>query len=80
MRGPSMTSEIDGAAAAVGLALDDYFGSGHGWRIDVRDGIAIISGEFHDAAERAVVTVIAGLVPGVERVELVHLTGTSGWR
>lgn len=80
MRGTAMTRHIDGTAAAVELALDDYFGAAHGWHVDVRDAIAIISGEFHDAAERAVVSVIAGLVPGIERVELVHLTGTSGWR
>lgn len=63
----------DETAAAVTAILDDYFVVPARWEVDVRDGIAVISGEFRDAAERKIVEVLAGFVPGVAHVEL-HLT------
>jgi len=68
MLGGTVTPEE--TAAAIGDVLDDYFGVSSRWRVDVDEGVATISGQFRDSAERKIVAVLAGVVPGVARVEL----------
>lgn len=65
----------DEAAAVIDATLDDYFGIHPRWRVDVCDSVATISGEFRDGAERSIVAVLAGLTPGIERVEVNLVNG-----
>jgi CBS domain-containing protein len=60
--------------------LDDYAGSRRHWTVTVARGDVRVSGEFADAAERAVVAALARTVPGVSAVAIVQTTPASiGW-
>jgi CBS domain-containing protein len=60
--------------------LDDYAGSRRNWTVVVHRGEVVISGDFADDAERAVVAALGRTVPGVSSVELVSTTSvTIGW-
>ena len=60
--------------------LDDYAGSRRNWAVEVQRGDVVISGDFADDAERAVVAALGRTVPGVSSVALVSTTAvTAGW-
>ena len=70
----------DVISANVRGLLDDYAGSWQHWEVDVDKGAVVISGEFADDAERAVVHALARTAAGVTGVELRVTTGVSlGW-
>lgn len=75
MRTLNLTRTPDETAAAINATLDDYFGIHPPWRVDVCDGVVTISGEFRDGAERSIVAVLAGLTPGIERVDVNLVNG-----
>lgn len=62
----------DAIAAQLLALLRDYSGQRDRWTVEVVGGIATISGEFSDEAERRVVDALTKTVPGVTRVELVQ--------
>ena len=53
--------------------LDEYGDRSGRWTVDVADGKATVTGDFDDAAERTVVTVMVRTVPGVAAVDLAPL-------
>ena len=57
--------------------LDDYAGSRRHWEVEVAKGEVIISGNFADEAERAVVNALARTAAGVTGVELRLAGGLS---
>lgn len=60
--------------------LDDYAGSRRHWTLEVTRGDVVISGDFADDAERAIVAALARTVAGVSEVELMSTTPvTIGW-
>jgi len=60
--------------------LDEYAGSRRHWTIEVDRGEVVVSGDFADDAERAVVAALARTVAGVSGVELVNTAPVSiGW-
>lgn len=60
----------DDITARAHALLTEYSGDRDRWTVEVVAGVATITGAFTDEAERRVVTVLAGTVPGVRRVEL----------
>lgn len=63
----------DEIAAQLRALLRDYSGQRGRWTVEVVGGIATISGEFSDEAERRVVDALARTVPGVSHAELVQV-------
>jgi CBS domain-containing protein len=63
----------DAVAAQLRALLRDYSGKHDQWRVAVVGGIATISGEFADEAERRVVAALAKTVPGVRGAEIQHI-------
>jgi len=60
--------------------LDDYAGSRRHWSVEVTGGDVIISGDFADEAEQAVVAALARTVAGVSAVVLNPVAPLSiGW-
>lgn len=60
--------------------LDDYAGSRRNWTVEVQHGDVVISGDFADDAERAVVAALGRTIPGVSSVELMSTTPVMiGW-
>ena len=60
--------------------LDDYAGSRRHWSVEVTGGDVIISGDFADDAEQAVVAALARTVAGVSAVVLNPVAPLSiGW-
>lgn len=60
----------DAIAVQLKALLRDYAGQRDRWTVDVIGGVATISGEFADEAERRVVDALARTVPGVNHAEL----------
>lgn len=73
----TMIREDDVISGNVRALLDDYAGSRRHWTVEVDKGAVVISGEFADEAERAVVNALARTVAGVTGVELRRTTGLS---
>ncbi|MFD2417088.1 CBS domain-containing protein [Amycolatopsis pigmentata] len=67
----------DAIAAELRALLRDYSGQRDRWTVEVVGGIATISGEFSDEAERRVVDALTKTVPGVTRAELVQVVRSS---
>jgi CBS domain-containing protein len=63
----------DAVSAHLKGLLLDYTGQRDQWRVEVVGGVATITGEFADEAERRVVSALANTVPGVNRIELRHV-------
>jgi CBS domain-containing protein len=63
----------DAIAAQLQGLLRDYSGQPERWSVEVVGGIATISGEFSDEAERRVVDALAKTVPGISGIELVQV-------
>jgi CBS domain-containing protein len=60
--------------------LDEYAGSRRRWVVEIADGEVVVSGDFADAAERAIVAALARTVAGVSTVELrTTMPATIGW-
>jgi CBS domain-containing protein len=60
--------------------LDDYAASRRNWTVEVQRGDVVISGDFADDAERAVVAALGRTIPGVSSVELMSTTSVMiGW-
>lgn len=66
----TLVRDDDVICANVRALLDDYAGSRRHWNIEVTGGKVVISGEFADQAERAVVAALALTAPGVTGVDL----------
>jgi CBS domain-containing protein len=60
----------DVLAAEVQHRLDEYADGTHRWTASVDGGVAIVTGEYLNDTERAVVTVLARTVPGVAAVKV----------
>ncbi|HKS46915.1 MAG TPA: CBS domain-containing protein [Amycolatopsis sp.] len=60
----------DTTATRLRSLLADYSGRRDRWTVRVSDGVATITGEFDDEAERRVIGLLAKGVPGVVRAEL----------
>ncbi|MFL6141820.1 MAG: HPP family protein [Labedaea sp.] len=76
----TLIRDDDVIGATVRALLDDYAGSRRDWDVEVDKGAVIISGDFADDAERAVVAALTRTGAGVTGVELRHTTGVSlGW-
>ncbi|MTD59198.1 CBS domain-containing protein [Amycolatopsis pithecellobii] len=67
-----LISSDDSIAGRLRSVLTDYSGSGERWNVRVADGVALISGQFEDEAERRVIALLARTVAGVERAELLN--------
>jgi CBS domain-containing protein len=66
----SLLREDDVTAAKVRRLLADYAGGQGGWTVQVSAGMAVVSGEFADAAEQGLVTALVRTAPGVTGVAL----------
>lgn len=73
-----MVRRDDAIASAVQALLNDYAGHRDRWRVSVRAGVASISGEFVDEAERKVVGALARTVPGVVSADLLTVRSAPG--
>ena len=73
----TLVHDDDVIGANVRALLDDYAGSRRHWEVGVDKGAVVISGEFADDAERAVVHALARTATGVTSVELRPTTGLS---
>ncbi|WAL68952.1 CBS domain-containing protein [Amycolatopsis cynarae] len=60
----------DAIAAQLRALLTDYAGHRSRWSVEVAGGVAHISGDFSDEAERRVVNALAKTVPGVHHAEI----------
>ncbi|WP_027946765.1 CBS domain-containing protein [Amycolatopsis taiwanensis] len=60
----------DAIEAQLRSVLADYAGDRDRWHVHVTDGVAVVSGEFDDEAERRVIALLAKCVPGVVCTEL----------
>lgn len=72
-----MVRRDDVIESAVQALLNDYAGHRDRWRVSVRAGVASISGEFVDEAERKVVGALAGTVPGVVSADLLTVRSAA---
>jgi CBS domain-containing protein len=66
----TIVRDDDVIGANVRSLLDDYAGSRRHWDVEVTKGAVVISGEFADEAERAVVGALGRTAAGVTGVEL----------
>src|SRR6266540_2976816 len=73
----TLIRDDDVIGADVRALLDDYAGSRRHWEVEVDKGAVVISGEFADEAERAVVGALARTATGVTSVELRQGSGLS---
>ncbi|MCP2170175.1 CBS domain-containing protein [Goodfellowiella coeruleoviolacea] len=73
----TLVHQHNSLAAQVRHHLENYWGPGRRWDIEVDNRVVTVTGEFHDAAERGVVQALVHVVPGVEAVHTrLRSTGT----
>lgn len=76
----TLVCDDDVIKSNVRRLLDDYAGSRRRWTVEVTGGGVIVSGDFADEAEQAVVSALARTVPGVTGVALASTDPVSiGW-